>query len=106
MSEKVKIWLTCPESHTDHVRTAIGDAGIGQIGNYSHCSFVTQGVGYFKPGSAANPAIGKVGEVESVKEVAIEFVCEKDQILLLREVLAKHHPYEEVAMDIFPLLDL
>jgi hypothetical protein len=85
---------------------AIGDAGIGKIGNYSHCSFVTQGKGYFKPNSEASPHTGEANRLEEVDEVVIEFVCEKDQLPLLKEILKSNHPYEEVALDIFPLLDL
>ena len=105
-SENVKVWLTCPESQAEKVRMAIGDAGIGQVGNYSHCSFVTKGKGYFKPNEGANPHIGTVGKVEEVDEVVIEFVCRKDQIDLLKQVIKENHPYEQVAMDVFPLLDI
>lgn len=105
-SNKVKVWLTCPESQADVVRMAIGDAGIGKIGNYSHCSFVTKGKGYFMPNTEANPTIGEANELEEVDEVIIEFLCEKEQIPQLREILKTNHPYEEVALDIFPLLNL
>lgn len=105
-SSNVKVWLTCPETHEEELRLAIGDAGIGAIGNYTHCSFVTQGKGYFKPGERANPHTGSEGVLEEVDEVVIEFVCKKEQLPLLKEVVSKHHPYEEVAMDIFPLLEV
>ena len=105
-SNKVKVWLTCPLTHAEAVRMAIGDAGIGKIGNYSHCSFVTKGIGYFMPNNVANPAIGEAGKIEAVDEVVIEFVCEKEQLPLLQEVLKATHPYEEVALDVFPLLSL
>ena len=72
LSENVKVWFTCPESHADRVREAIGDADLGVIGNYSHCSFVTKGVGYSKPNAAANPHIGEVDEVTAIPEVAID----------------------------------
>ena len=102
---KVKVWLTCPKFDAKKIRLAIGDAGIGKIGNYSHCSFVTEGKGYYKPNKEANPHTGEAGKLEEVDEVIIEFVCEKDQIKLLRKIVRENHPYEEVAMDIFPLLD-
>lgn len=105
IGNQVKVWLTCPESHADEVRIAIGDAGIGVIGNYTHCCFVSKGKGYFKPNSLATPFVGKTGDIEIVDEVVIEFVCHVDQIELLKEVIKKYHPYEEVAMDIFPLLE-
>jgi hypothetical protein len=106
MQERVKVWLTCPEDASERVRMAIGDAGIGKIGNYSHCSFVTKGKGYFMPNAEANPHIGEAGKLESVDEVVIEFVCTKDQLPLLKQILKDNHPYEEVALDVFPLLDI
>lgn len=104
-SDKVKVWLTCPKSHSDRVRLAIGEAGLGTIGNYSHCSFVAEGKGYVKPLENSNPAIGEIEEVNEVEEVVIEFVCAKDQLPTLKQILKEHHPYEEVAVDIFPLLN-
>lgn len=106
MNEKVKIWLSVPKTHTEQVRIAIGDAGIGVIGNYSHCSFVTEGKGYFKPNAQANPTIGENNQMQEVSEDVIEFVCAKDQLPILKEVLDTHHPYEKVAVDVFPLVDL
>jgi hypothetical protein len=103
-SNKVKVWLTCPKTHLEVVRTAIGDAGIGKIGNYTHCSFVTEGKGYFMPNAKANPYIGETNKIEEVDEVVIEFICEQDQISLLKEIIKNNHPYEEVALDVFPLL--
>ena len=41
----VKIIVFVPVTHTDVVRKAMGDAGTGQIGNYSHCTFTTKGIG-------------------------------------------------------------
>jgi hypothetical protein len=105
-SDRLKVWLTCPEDASERVRMAIGDAGIGKIGNYSHCSFVTKGKGYFMPNAEANPHIGRAGKLEEVDEVVIEFVCTADQLPLLKEILKEHHPYEEVALDIFQLLSI
>lgn len=104
--DEVKVWLSCPQSHVDQVREAIGEAGIGVIGNYTHCSFVSTGTGYFKPGEEANPHIGEVGSEKSVEELVIEFICRLDQIETLKRVVAKHHPYEEPAMDVFPLVKI
>ena len=56
------------------MKNALADAGAGHIGNYSHCSFSTSGIGSFKPLDNANPYIGTVGEVELVEEVKIETI--------------------------------
>ena len=43
----MKIVVYVPLTHTTIVRNAIGDAGAGNIGNYSHCSFSSKGTGRF-----------------------------------------------------------
>lgn len=104
MSNQVKIVVFVPKTHADLVRQAIGDAGAGQIGNYNHCSFSSDGTGRYQPLEGANPAIGAVGNLEQVLEERIEFICERS---LARQALAairQVHPYEEVAFDIYPLL--
>ena len=86
------------------VREAIDNAGGGVIGNYTHCSFSSRGVGRFNPQRGAKPAIGKVGKPEEVEEERIEFVCPKDKAKEIIKAIKKVHPYEEVALDIYPLV--
>lgn len=100
----VKIVVFVPETHADIVRQAVGDAGAGKIGNYSHCTFTSKGKGRFLPMSGSNPTIGQVGKVEIVDEERIEFVCEKADLEKVIEAIKKVHPYEEVAFDVYPLL--
>ena len=38
-----------PVTHAEEVRNALGDAGAGHIGNYSHCTFSSEGTGAFVP---------------------------------------------------------
>jgi len=100
----VKIVVFVPKTHADIVRKAIGDAGAGRIGNYSHCSFSIHGVGKYKPLEGAHPTIGKVGKFEEVEEERIECVCEKSKAKEIIAAIRKVHPYEEVAFDIYPLI--
>lgn len=100
----VKIVVFVPKSHTDKVRQAMGDAGAGKIGNYSHCSYSVAGVGRYKPLSGAHPAIGEIGKFEEVEEERVECVCEKSKIKAVLVAVRKVHPYEEVAFDIYPLI--
>ena len=104
--KKVKIVVFVPEDHAGAVRKAVGDAGAGKIGNYSHCSFSSKGKGRFLPLEGANPSIGNVGTSETVDEERIEFICEEENIEKVVLAMKKAHPYEEVAYDIYPLLDL
>lgn len=101
---QVKIVVFVPKSHTDIVRQAMGDAGAGKIGNYSHCSYSVDGKGRYKPLEGANPTIGKVGKFEEVEEERIECVCDRANAKEVLAAMRKVHPYEEVAFDIYSLV--
>ena len=103
MAETVKIVVGVPETHADAVRRAMGDAGAGKIGDYSHCSFSAKGIGRFKPLKNAHPSIGKIGELEEVAEEQIETVCLKKDLDKVIDAIKKVHPYEEIAISIYPL---
>lgn len=104
--KKVKFVVTVPITHADIVRKALGDAGAGKVGNYSHYSFSSKGAGRFLPLDGANPHIGNVGTPEQVEEERIEVDCDS---AILKEVILemkKVHPYEEVAYDVYPLFEI
>lgn len=104
MSNLLKLVTFVPNSHADEVRKAIGDAGAGEIGNYSHNSFTLTGTGRWKPLEGSNPVIGEVGELSQEEEERIEFVCERSIAKKVIGEIRKVHPYEEVAVDIYPIL--
>lgn len=104
MERLVKLVVFVPETHTDIVRRAMGEAGAGVIGNYDYCSFSIKGIGRFKPLKGAKPAIGEVGKLEEVKEERIETVCPEEKLDKVIAAIKKVHPYEEVAFDIYPLI--
>lgn len=101
----VKLVVFVPEPDADRVRTALGEAGAGHIGNYSHCSWSASGVGRFRPEAGADPHIGTIGSLETVAEQRIEVTCRRDQAAELVRVARAAHPYEEVVIDLYPMLD-
>ena len=105
-SNLVKLVFFVPTTHSDVVRRAMGDAGAGQLGEYSHCSFSSTGTGRFIPGKNAQPHVGAIGILEEVEEERVETLCEKEKVKLVVEAIKHVHPYEEVAFDIIPLLSL
>lgn len=105
-TENVKIVVFVPETHTDMVREAMGKAGAGIIGNYSSCTFSSKGIGRFKPEQGANPHIGKIGKPEEVIEERIETVCPREKLEAVIKVIKEVHPYDEVALDVYPLENL
>lgn len=102
--EVVKLVVFVPETHADVVREALGKAGAGLVGDYKHCSFSVKGIGRFVPLETAHPAIGQRGKMEKVVEERIETVCYKKDLGKIIEAIKRVHPYEEVALDVYPLV--
>ncbi|MGX6442778.1 Nif3-like dinuclear metal center hexameric protein [Neobacillus sp. K501] len=102
-TELKKLVVFVPSSHEGELREALGRAGAGHIGNYSHCSFSTSGTGRFLPGMNTNPHIGQEGKLEVVDEVKIETIVPEQLLKKVLTAMLKAHPYEEVAYDIYPV---
>jgi len=99
-----KMVVFVPRSHVEEVRTALFDAGAGQIGkHYDQCSFNTAGYGSFRPLTGAEPTIGEIGTQERVEETRIEVIYTRSIERKLLLALYEAHPYEEVAYDLFDL---
>jgi hypothetical protein len=64
--KKYKIVVYVPEADAEKLRKAMGNAGAGKIGNYSHCTFSVKGIGRFKPNQGAHPTIGEIEKLEEV----------------------------------------
>jgi dinuclear metal center YbgI/SA1388 family protein len=98
-----KLVVFVPEENAEQLREALGNAGAGSIGNYSHCSFSGTGEGRFLPGENTNPHIGKQGKLEAVHEVRIETIFPQSIEKRVIQAMIKAHPYEEVAYDVYSL---
>lgn len=89
-----------PKPNTTAVLSAVHKTGAGTYpgGIYGECAFITSGTGTFRPLAGANPAIGKVGDVEKVEEDKVEVMClGRNCMLDAVKALKKSHPYEQVA---------
>lgn len=98
-----KLVVYVPDSHLKKVEEAVFSAGAGNIGNYSECSFVSEGIGSFKPEIGSNPKVGELGIRNSDKEFKLEVVFPamlKNQVV---EAMKSAHLYEEVAYEIVNL---
>ena len=102
--ETVKIVVYVPATHAEAIRIALGDAGAGKIGDYAYTSFSVKGIGRFIPLETAHPAIGEIGKMEEVIEERIETACYKKDLEKIITAVKKVHPYEEVAIDVYPLV--
>lgn len=98
-----KLVTFVPEEAVEGVRSALAAAGAGVIGDYTHCTFGVEGVGTFMPRAGADPYIGAVGRLEQVREVRLETLVTEEARGRALQALRAAHPYEEVAVDLYPL---
>jgi dinuclear metal center YbgI/SA1388 family protein len=98
-----KIAVFTPTTHVELVMDAISKVGAGHIGDYSHCTFQTNGTGTFMPQEGTNPFIGKQNQLEKVNETKIETIVPESILNRVINAMISAHPYEEVAYDIYPL---
>jgi hypothetical protein len=104
--QNYKIVVFIPLQAKEKVKMAMFQAGAGKIGaHYDQCSFETKGLGQFRPLSGATPAIGSLGTLEVVEEVRVEMIVSGEALQRVIVAMKEAHPYEEVAYDIFGLLN-
>lgn len=99
----MKLITYAPLDAAEKVRQAMGDAGAGVLGNYTHCTSSARTIGRFIPGPGSNPAIGKEGKLEEVEEERIETTCDFEKVKDVIQAIKKVHPYEEVPIDVYPI---
>jgi hypothetical protein len=99
------VWFV-PREALDATRAAVFAAGAGRIGEYTRCSWYTAGTGTFLGGEGTDPAIGGAGREERVSELRVETVVPADRAAEVVAALKAAHPYEEVAFDLYPLVEL
>lgn len=94
--------LVCyvPVPDTERVLEALFAAGAGTIGAYRDCAFVAEGTGQFRPLPGANPSLGRVGDLEEVRENRVELVLPRHRRRAVVAALRQAHPYEEPAFHV------
>ncbi len=103
--ELVKVVTFVPINEADNVRQAMFECGGGNIGNYDCCSYNIEGKGTFRANEGANPFVGRLGELHLEPETRIEVIVPKAKLSKVIYEMISAHPYEEVAYDIYPLLN-
>ncbi|MGE5422158.1 MAG: Nif3-like dinuclear metal center hexameric protein [Ignavibacteriales bacterium] len=105
MEKLYKLVVFVPDVHVEEVRQAINDSGAGFFGNYRDCSFRTPGTGTFRPLKGSQPYMGRRGILEQASEFRLETIVPEGILQQTVAAMLKAHPYEEVAYDIYPLLN-
>ncbi len=94
-----------PQTHIKVVQEALFNAGAGDIGNYSECSFYATGMGTFKGNEQSHAFVGKIGERHQEPEYKLEVVVDDSKINEVISALKSAHPYEVVAFNIYAILN-
>lgn len=94
-----KLTTYVPVENAAELRTALFNAGAGNIGNYDHCSFNMEGEGTYRGNEESNPVIGKKGQDHTEKEVMVSVIYAKHSEGRILNSLNNTHPYEEVAYE-------
>jgi dinuclear metal center YbgI/SA1388 family protein len=100
---EVKLVTFVPFEQADALADALFVAGAGRIGNYTACSFRSEGTGTFFGQAGTDPAVGQAGRLERVAEVRLETVVPAGRLAAVVAALIKTHPYEEPAYDLVQL---
>lgn len=98
-----KLVTFVPVKDASTVRESLFQAGGGEIGNYSNCSFNIKGEGSFNGNEESNPTVGNKGETHFEEEVQIGITFHKHKEGKIMKALLDSHPYEEVAYEITTL---
>lgn len=95
-----KLSTFVPKENANNLRDSLFKVGAGTIGNYTNCSFISDGIGSFKGGENSNPVIGTKGSFTEVAETQLNFTYEAHNEAKILACLFKEHPYEEVAYEL------
>ena len=98
-----KLVTFVPENKIEDVRNALFEAGAGNIGNYSHCSFNSTGLGSFRPEENSNPTTGQHGHTSFEQETRLGITFHKHREKAVMKALFESHPYDEVAYEVTTL---
>ena len=101
----IKLVTFIPDDYFEMVSFAVFQAGAGHIGNYDSCGFSSDGTGSFRAGKGTNPFSGKPGELHKEKEKRFETVFSMHLRHEVLKALEETHPYEEVAYDMYPVVN-
>ncbi len=90
-----KLTTFVPKEYHDKVKEALFKSGSGFVGNYSECSFSTQGEGTYLPNKSSKPFIGEQETFQEINEKRLEVTFPTYLSNKIIDSLYHSHPYEE-----------
>lgn len=100
-SSQINVVAFVPSYAVEQVTSAMTAAGAGRIGDYTACSFRSEGIGTFRPGSGTSPVSGIAGEFIQEAETRIEVIASAANQGSVVAALVAEHPYNQPAFHIY-----
>jgi len=97
-SDKLVVFV--PVEDAERLTDVLAAEGAGAIGAYDRCAWTSVGTGTFRPRDGADPAVGRIGEIETVRESRVEMIVPNRRRDAVIAALRANHPYEEPAFDL------
>ena len=67
-SQLYKIEFYVPETHLEAVKSAMFEAGAGNIGDYDSCAWQSLGQGQFRPLQGSSAYLGEIDKLDTIAE--------------------------------------
>jgi dinuclear metal center YbgI/SA1388 family protein len=96
--DQLSVYVPVPD--TDRLIGALAAAGAGEVGNYTECAYVVEGIGQFRPQPGADPAEGEIGVLHRGPENRVSIVLPRARRHAVLTAMRDAHPYEEVAFEL------
>lgn len=98
-----KIITFVPQTHLEQLRITVCNAGAGRTGKYDNCTFMSSGIGTYRPLKGAKPFQGEIDKLERVGDAKLETFVEKKNLNKIVDAIRKVHPYEEPVIEVYKL---
>ena len=106
MNDPFKIGLCIPAEFLGNMMDAIEETiGTDPDSHYSRAFSYWPIKGTWRSLEGAEPYNGRIGEITVADEMRLEFVVDGTDLEKTIVTIREHHPYEEPAIDIIPLID-
>jgi dinuclear metal center YbgI/SA1388 family protein len=98
-----KLVVFVPEEDAGKISDAMTGAGASAIREYTRCTFRTPGTGTFFGREGTDPYAREKGRLERASEIQLEAMVPAHAANRAIGALRNVHPYEEPALDIYPI---
>lgn len=106
MEKIYKVETYLPKEALENIKSGLYSLGFGKVGKYDCCLTWYEVQSSWRPMSGANPYLGSIGEIELAPEYKLEFRCSEKDLKDAIATIKKNHPYEEVCINIIPIITL